>query len=68
MILMVFSFYCSSSSKIIISNLAPHIRFEDIEHLLAQHGQVINCDKLTTKDPNSQTVQITYDNAEQAQQ
>ncbi|CAG9768943.1 unnamed protein product [Ceutorhynchus assimilis] len=54
--------------KIIISNLGPQIKFEDIELLLGQHGRVIHCDKLTSKDPNTQVVQITYETTEQAQQ
>lgn len=56
-----------SSAKIIVSNLAPQIRFEDIEHLLTPHGHVVACDKLTSKDPATQTVQITYEATEQAQ-
>ncbi|XP_056632572.1 insulin-like growth factor 2 mRNA-binding protein 2 isoform X2 [Diorhabda carinulata] len=56
------------TSKVIISNLGPHVRFEDIEHLLNEHGRVISCDKLTSKDPNTQTVAVTYDTTEQAQQ
>jgi insulin-like growth factor 2 mRNA-binding protein 1 len=58
----------SSTSKIIISNLGPNVRFEDIEHLLLQHGAVVACDKLTSKDPTTQTVQVTFESTEQAQQ
>ncbi|VEN38389.1 unnamed protein product [Callosobruchus maculatus] len=54
--------------KIIISNLSGNVRFEDIEHLLSQHGRVVSCDKLTSKDPNTQTVAIMYETVEQAQQ
>ncbi|CAH1102306.1 unnamed protein product [Psylliodes chrysocephalus] len=56
------------TSKIIISNLGPQVRFEDIEHLLNEHGRVVSCDKLTSKDPTTQTVAVTYDTTEQAQQ
>ncbi|XP_065164272.1 insulin-like growth factor 2 mRNA-binding protein 1 isoform X3 [Atheta coriaria] len=56
-----------TTSKVIISNLAPHLRFEDIEHLLTPHGTVVNVDKLTSKDPQTQTVQITFETVEQAQ-
>ncbi|XP_050498693.1 insulin-like growth factor 2 mRNA-binding protein 2 isoform X3 [Diabrotica virgifera virgifera] len=55
------------TSKIIISNLGLHVRFEDIEHLLNEHGRVVSCDKLTSKDQNTQTVAVTYDTPEQAQ-
>ncbi|CAH0558056.1 unnamed protein product [Brassicogethes aeneus] len=58
----------STSSKIIISNLDPTKRFSDIEELLARHGRVVVVDKLTSKDPNSQTVQVVYENTEQAQE
>lgn len=61
-------FCCSQTPKIIISNLGPQIKFEDIELLLGQHGSVIHCDKLTSKDPATQVVQITYETTEQAQQ
>lgn len=57
----------SVTPKIIISNLALHVRFEDIEHLLASHGRVVSCDKLTSKDPSTQTVQVIYETLEQAQ-
>lgn len=58
----------STTPKIIISNLGPNVRFEDIDHLLSQHGRVVTCDKLTSKDPSTQTVQVTYETPEQAQQ
>ncbi|XP_050308955.1 insulin-like growth factor 2 mRNA-binding protein 1 isoform X2 [Anthonomus grandis grandis] len=58
----------SQTSKIILSNLGPQIKFEDIEHLLVQYGRVIHCDKLTSKDPTTQVVQITYETTEQAQE
>ncbi|XP_045472795.1 insulin-like growth factor 2 mRNA-binding protein 3 isoform X3 [Harmonia axyridis] len=57
----------TATPKIIISNLALHIRFEDIEHLLSNHGRVVSVDKLTSKDPTSQTVQVVYETLEQAQ-
>ncbi|KAF7285224.1 hypothetical protein GWI33_011546 [Rhynchophorus ferrugineus] len=53
--------------KIIISNLGPQIKFEDIASLLSEHGNVVHCDKLTSKDPTTQVVQITYETTEQAQ-
>ncbi|XP_049822802.1 insulin-like growth factor 2 mRNA-binding protein 1 isoform X2 [Aethina tumida] len=56
----------SPISKIIISNLDPSKKFGDIEELLARHGRVINCDKLTSKDPTTQTVQVIYETPEQA--
>lgn len=56
------------SSRVIISNLAGHVRFEDIEHLLNQCGQVISCDKLPSRDLNVQTIAIIYENTEQAQE
>ncbi|XP_025832796.1 insulin-like growth factor 2 mRNA-binding protein 1 [Agrilus planipennis] len=56
-----------SIQKIIISNLPPNVRFEDIKELLLQHGEVVSCDKLQSRDPNTQTVQVIYENAEQAQ-
>lgn len=64
----LFLSFCSSTCKIIISNLGPSVKFEDIEHLLQQHGVVVACDKLTSKDPTTQTVQITFETPEQAQE
>lgn len=60
--------YFPSTPKVIISNLGPQVRFEDIDHLLSQHGHVVSCDKLTSKDPNTQTVQVTFETNDQAQQ
>lgn len=54
--------------KVIVSNLPPHVRFEDLEPLLSPHGKVLACDKLTSRDPNTQTVQITFETPDQAQQ
>lgn len=56
------------TSRVIISNLASHIRFEDIESLLTQYGRIISIDKLPSTDLTTQAVAIIYENTEQAQQ
>ncbi|XP_055374970.1 insulin-like growth factor 2 mRNA-binding protein 1 isoform X2 [Condylostylus longicornis] len=55
------------SSKILISGIPRQTRFEDIEPLLKQFGTVEQCEAVTSKDPNTQTVHITFSNHEQAQ-
>lgn len=56
------------TSRVIISNLAVHVRFEDMEQLLNQYGRIISCDKLSSKDLGTQTIAIIFENTEQAQQ
>ncbi|XP_037869372.1 insulin-like growth factor 2 mRNA-binding protein 1 isoform X3 [Bombyx mori] len=56
------------SSKVLISGLPLHIRFDNIEPLLSQYGNVQHCDKANTRDPNTQAVFITFESPEQAQQ
>lgn len=55
------------SSKIVISGIPLHARFEDIEPLLKPYGKVHHCDAVSSKDLNTQTVHITYETPEQAQ-
>lgn len=62
----LFSFV-SSSSRIVISGIPLHARFDDIEPLLKPYGKVEHCDAVSSKDPNTQTVHITYETVEQAQ-
>ncbi|XP_037869390.1 insulin-like growth factor 2 mRNA-binding protein 1 isoform X6 [Bombyx mori] len=57
-----------TSSKVLISGLPLHIRFDNIEPLLSQYGNVQHCDKANTRDPNTQAVFITFESPEQAQQ
>lgn len=57
----------SSSAKIVISGIPLHAHFDDIEPLLNPYGKVEHCDAVTSKDPNTQTVHITFENHDQAQ-
>ncbi|XP_054270210.1 insulin-like growth factor 2 mRNA-binding protein 1 isoform X4 [Macrosteles quadrilineatus] len=58
----------SSNSKIVVSNLPPHVRFEDLEHLLIPYGNIQKCEKLNSREGQPQVVQISYETQEQAQQ
>ncbi|KAL0852119.1 hypothetical protein ABMA28_000359 [Loxostege sticticalis] len=58
----------SRSSKVLISGLPPHVRFDNIEPLLSQYGNVQQCDKASSRDPNTQAVYITFETPEQALQ
>ncbi|XP_048504743.1 insulin-like growth factor 2 mRNA-binding protein 1 isoform X2 [Athalia rosae] len=58
----------SSGGKIVVSNLPPHARFEDVEPLLTTYGLVQNVEKLSSRDPNTQTLLVSYETQEQAQQ
>lgn len=58
----------SRSSKIRISGLPLHVRFDHIEPLLSQHGNVLRCDKVLSRDTNTQTVHIAFETSEQAEQ
>ncbi|CAD0194205.1 unnamed protein product [Chrysodeixis includens] len=60
--------WTSRSSKVLISGLPLHIRFDNIEPLLSQYGNVQHCDKANSRDANTQAVFITFETPEQAQQ
>lgn len=69
-IFLCFSVFSNSnppSSKIAISGIPLHASFDDIEPLLKPYGKVEHCDAVSSKDPNTQTVHITFESPEQAQ-
>ncbi|XP_058054721.1 insulin-like growth factor 2 mRNA-binding protein 1 isoform X1 [Anopheles bellator] len=57
----------STTAKIVISGIPQHAKFDDIEPLLKPYGKVEHCEAGTSKDPNTQTVHITFENHDQAQ-
>lgn len=57
----------SNIAKIVISGIPQHAKFDDIEPLLKPYGKVEHCDAVTSKDPTTQTVHITFENHDQAQ-
>uniref|UniRef100_A0A182JBB4 Uncharacterized protein n=1 Tax=Anopheles atroparvus TaxID=41427 RepID=A0A182JBB4_ANOAO len=57
----------SITAKIVISGIPQHAKFDDIEPLLKPYGKVEHCEAGTSKDPNTQTVHITFENHDQAQ-
>lgn len=57
----------STIAKIVISGIPQHAKFDDIEPLLKPYGKVEHCDAVTSKDPTTQTVHITFENHDQAQ-
>jgi len=59
---------CSAGGKIVLSNLPVHVRLEDLEELLIPFGSVQSCEKLNSRDGSTQTVQVSYETQEQAQQ
>ncbi|EEB18062.1 predicted protein [Pediculus humanus corporis] len=56
------------NSKIIVSNIPLHARYEDLEPLFSQFGSVQSCEKSNSRDGNSQSYQVVYETQEQAQQ
>lgn len=58
----------SAGGKIVLSNLPVHVRLEDLEPLLTPFGSVQSCEKLNSRDGSTQTVQVSYETQEQAQQ
>ncbi|XP_073829762.1 IGF-II mRNA-binding protein isoform X3 [Musca autumnalis] len=56
-----------TTSKIIISGIPLQTRFDDIAPLLKPYGIVKQCEAVSSKDPQTQTVHITFENHEQAQ-
>ncbi|KAG8223970.1 hypothetical protein J437_LFUL005583, partial [Ladona fulva] len=64
-------FLRGSNTKIVVSNIPPHVRFEDLEPLLTPFGPLQNCEKISGGrggDGAPQAVQIGYESLEQAQQ
>uniref|UniRef100_A0A2M4A6Q3 Putative igf2 mrna binding protein n=1 Tax=Anopheles triannulatus TaxID=58253 RepID=A0A2M4A6Q3_9DIPT len=57
----------STTAKIVMSGIPQHAKFDDIEPLLKPYGKVEHCEAGTSKDPNTQTVHITFQNHDQAQ-
>ncbi|XP_034183303.1 IGF-II mRNA-binding protein isoform X2 [Osmia lignaria lignaria] len=57
-----------AGSKVLVSNFPAHARLEDIEILFSNCGQVQSVEKLSSRDPNTQTVLVSYETQEQAQQ
>lgn len=57
----------SGVSKIIISGIPQNTNFDDIEPLLRKYGKVEHCDAVSSTDPNTQTVHITFETPDQAQ-
>lgn len=49
-----------------ISGIPLHAHFEDIEPLLKPYGKVEDCCVVPSKDPNTQTIHITFENYDQA--
>ncbi|XP_018902449.1 insulin-like growth factor 2 mRNA-binding protein 1 isoform X2 [Bemisia tabaci] len=59
----------SSSSKVIVSNIANQTRNEDIEALLSSHGTIVNFEKLnSSRDGAAKAFQVSFETPEQAQQ
>ncbi|KAJ9582076.1 hypothetical protein L9F63_003578, partial [Diploptera punctata] len=58
----------SAGAKIVLSNIPSHVRFEELEPLLTPFGSVQSCEKLNSRDGSTQTVQVSYETQEQAQQ
>ncbi|XP_034947799.1 insulin-like growth factor 2 mRNA-binding protein 2 isoform X3 [Chelonus insularis] len=57
-----------SGAKVLITNVPIHARLEDVELLFSTYGQVQNVEKLSTREPNTQTLLISYETQELAQQ
>ncbi|XP_029665014.1 insulin-like growth factor 2 mRNA-binding protein 1 isoform X1 [Formica exsecta] len=59
---------CSSGvAKVLVSNLPAQARLEDIDALFSSYGQVQNLEKLSSRDPNTQTYLVSYETQEQVQ-
>lgn len=67
LLLFLSSVHSVTTSKILISGIPLQTRFEDIEPLLKPYGIVKQCEAVSSKDPQTQTVHITFENNEQAQ-
>lgn len=66
--MIIILFFSSANSKIIVSNIPSQARYEDLEQFVSQFGTVQNCEKVNSRDGNSQTYQVVYETQDQAQQ
>jgi insulin-like growth factor 2 mRNA-binding protein 1 len=55
-----------SANKIVISNVPRGVRFDQLEQILLQFGQVKEIEKLSQRDGPTQVVQIAFESSEQA--
>lgn len=55
-----------SANKIVISNVPSGVRFDQLEQILLQFGQVKEIEKLSQRDGPMQVIQIAFESAEQA--
>ncbi|XP_018306354.1 insulin-like growth factor 2 mRNA-binding protein 1 isoform X1 [Mycetomoellerius zeteki] len=58
----------SGVAKVLVSNLPAQIRLEELDLLFSNYGQVQNIEKVPSRDPNTQSVLISYETQEQVQQ
>ncbi|XP_011864451.1 PREDICTED: insulin-like growth factor 2 mRNA-binding protein 1 isoform X3 [Vollenhovia emeryi] len=58
----------SGVAKVLVSNLPAQIRVEELDLLFSNYGQVQNIEKVPSRDPNTQSLLISYETQEQVQQ
>ncbi|XP_014483700.1 PREDICTED: insulin-like growth factor 2 mRNA-binding protein 1 [Dinoponera quadriceps] len=58
----------SGTAKTVVSNLPPQTRLEDLDQFFSNYGQVQHIEKVPTRDTNTQTVIVSYETQDQAQQ
>lgn len=61
-------FSSSGTAKTLVSNLPPQTRLEDLDQFFSSYGQVQHIEKVPTRDSNTQTVIVSYETQDQAQQ
>lgn len=54
------------SCRVVVTNIPSHVRLDEFETFLQAYGTVNSCDKASSKD--QQSVIVTFDNHDQAQQ
>ncbi|XP_012270910.1 insulin-like growth factor 2 mRNA-binding protein 1 isoform X2 [Orussus abietinus] len=57
-----------AGAKVLVSNLPTSATFQDIELLFSTYGPVQNIETISFRDPNTQSVILSYETQEQAQQ
>ncbi|KAL6437216.1 hypothetical protein ACFW04_005042 [Cataglyphis niger] len=62
-----FKLHSSGVAKVLVSNIPAQARPEDLEALFSTYGQIQNIDKLSSRDPNTQTLLVSYETQEQVQ-
>lgn len=66
--ILLLCFSSSGVTKVLLSNLPLQVRLDEVDLLFSNYGHVHNIEKVSSRDPNTQSLLVSYETLEQAQQ